>query len=200
MTSGDLDVDHRGSPAHAARAILIAALGGELLSWLVTELRGGELREALRQVIEQTLFDRISASNLLPDDFKWPESPRVGTALALDAIAAALSVDPLPTVHIAPQRIQASLDEVDYRSFTFRFIPGQPPLVQATATVPNARGEGEFTVTREAEFRGDPYEAAFRAAMQVETHDALENFYVKGQRWTDPHHLHVPTPGTTPAG
>jgi hypothetical protein len=125
-----------------------------------------------------------------PDLFENPAQPDTAAEIAVTAVVRALMpVD--AGVDVAPQVLAGRLARVRYKDWVFRLVQvaGTGPAVEVQATLDNSVHPGApFTTTRTAAILGgDVVDAAFRAVMLVEAHEAAERLQVDGKAVRDPH-------------
>lgn len=86
-------------------------------------------------------------------------------------------------------KAHALLRDVAYKDWRFDVVRNGDRIgVRVTATVPNAVKAGStFTTSRTTVIADDVLEAAFRAIMQLEEHEARERLRVGGARPLNPH-------------
>lgn len=86
-------------------------------------------------------------------------------------------------------KVHAVVSRIAYKDWQFDVVRvGQRLAVRVAAAVPNvARPDSAFETSRKAVIFDDVLEAAFRAIMQLEEHEARERFIVADDRPLNPH-------------
>jgi len=122
------------------------------------------------------------------DIFEWPGQAETAGRVAADALREALGRRRPESAKPSVDEAKATLAEVRYLDWNFGYVDTPFPRVTVTSRMPDTNQPGkDFTVTRYAVVEGDVVEAAYRAVMDLQDHEAREHFFYRGKRVFNSH-------------
>jgi hypothetical protein len=164
---------------------------------ILERLAQPDVRNGIQEAIHAAEMSARAAHAERDDLYADPRDSRVAAEIATTAVVHLLGESAAEGPDVDLETAQRIASAVTYRDWRFVAVPvtGRGIGIRVEATIADTHHpERTFTTTRFAEVTSTVEEACFRAALQVEHHEAQERFRVDGKAVFDSH-----AAGNTPA-